>query len=79
MIKVSVRTNTTRKEVTAEVTDTPATVFSKMGISMAGSVISLDGKFLNQTDCNSSFDQLGVVDGSIIGLSANVKADGAIL
>ncbi len=77
MIKVLVKTNTTRKEVTAEITSTPKAVFSEMGVSVSGAVVNLNGTILSATDLNSNFAALGVADGTTINLNSIVKADGA--
>lgn len=77
MIKVLVKTNTTRKEVTAETTSTPKAVFNEMGVSVSGAVVNLNGTILSATDLNSTFAALGVTDGTTINLNSIVKADGA--
>lgn len=77
MIRVIVKTNTTRREVTASVNNTPKSVFDDMGVSTAGAVANLNGTTLNATDLNSTFEALGVQDGSTVNLNSIVKADGA--
>ncbi len=77
MIKVLVKTNTIRTEVVTEVTDTPASVFSKAQAGTSGSIINLNGMQLSVTDLNSTFAALGVDDGSTVNLNSIVKADGA--
>lgn len=77
MIKLYVKTNTARREVTADVTATPASVFNDMGVSTAGASINLNGTILSATDLNSSFSALGVADGATANLNSIVKADGA--
>lgn len=77
MIKVYVKTNSIRKDVTTDVTATPASVFSDLGASTAGAAVNLNGTILTATDLNSSFEALGVADGSTVNLNSIVKADGA--
>lgn len=77
MIKVLVKTNTTRREVTADVTQTPGAVFNDMGVSVAGAVVNLNGTILTATDLNTPFETLGVQDGTSVNLNSIVKADGA--
>lgn len=74
MIKVIVKTSTTRKEVTTETSATPASV---LGAGVAGAHVNLNGVILSATDLNSTFEALGVQDGSIVNLNSIVKADGA--
>lgn len=77
MIKVIVKTNAIRKEVVAEVTDTPIHAFEEADAGYAGSMINLNGTPLTATDLHSSFESLGVTDGSTVNLNSIVKADGA--
>ena len=78
MIKVIIKTNTVRnKEVTAETTTTPAQVFNEIGVSVAGASVNLNGMILTATDLNSSFEALGVADGTVVNLNSVIKADGA--
>ncbi len=77
MIKVFVKTNTTRKEVLVDVSSSPASVFNDLGVSTASSAINLNGKILTGTELDSSFEALGVADGGSVNLNSIVKADGA--
>ena len=77
MIKVLVKTNTVRREVVADVNSTPNAVLEDMGVSVAGSVVNLNGTILTATDLNSTFTTLGATDGATINLNSIVKADGA--
>lgn len=77
MIQITLRTNTIRKVVTAEVSDTPNQVFTNNGLSVANSMVNLNGTILGAVDINSPFSALGVVDGSTNNLNAIIKADGA--
>lgn len=77
MIKVLVKTNTTRQEVIAEVTETPAQVFEEANAGVSGAMVNLNGTVLTATDLNSTFEALGVADGATVNLNSIVKADGA--
>lgn len=77
MIAVQVRTNTTRKTRNVDITSTPAQVFSDLEISPAGAMINLNGTILSATDLNSTFEALGVTDGTTCNLNSIVKMDGA--
>ena len=77
MIQVSVKTNTTRKTVTAETTDTPAKIFADLGIDISSSKVNLNGVQLSVADMNAPFANLGVTDGASVSLNSIVKADGA--
>ena len=77
MIKVIVKSNTTRQEVIAEVTKTPAQILEQANVGMSNSVANLNGTPLTATDLHSTFEMLGVADGSTLNLNSIVKADGA--
>lgn len=81
MIKITLKTNTVRKEVTAEMTQTPAGVFANENINTAGSQINLNGTILTAAEMNTTFEALsadiGFADGTSISLSSIIKADGA--
>lgn len=77
MIKVLVKTNTTRQEVITEVTKTPAQVFEEANAGVSGAMVNLNGTVLTATDLNSTFEHLGVADGATVNLNSIVKADGA--
>lgn len=78
MIQLNVRTNTTRRTITTDVTSTPRSVFTEMGIDTSTSMVNLDGAILSAEDFGKTFDRLGVADGSVANLNAIVKADGAV-
>lgn len=78
MIKVLVKTNVLRQEVVTETTTTPGKVFEDLGISLLGSMVNLNGTTLYGVDLNSSFESLGVTDGSTVSLNSIIKADGAV-
>lgn len=77
MITVNVRTNTTRRAVSAEITATPREVFTEVGIDASTSMVNLNGMILSGVDFGHTFEELGVADGSTANLNAIVKADGA--
>lgn len=77
MIKVIVKSNFVRKEVTAELTQTPQEIFSNLGIDPAGASQTLNGSFLSAVQLNTPFESLDIQDGSVAYLSSIVKADGA--
>ena len=56
MIKVLVKTNTTRQEVITEVTKTPAQVFEEANAGVSGAMVNLNGTVLSATDLNSTFE-----------------------
>lgn len=77
MISVNVRTNTTRRTVNKDITDTPRQVFNELGVDTSTSMVNLNGTILSGADFDKSFESLGVADGSTASLNAIVKADGA--
>lgn len=79
MISINVRTNTTRRTVTTDVTSTPKEVFAELGIDTSTSMVNLDGAILSAADFGKTFEALNIADGSTANLNAIVKADGALL
>jgi hypothetical protein len=77
MISVNVRTSTTRRAVSTDITATPKSVFAELDIDTSTSSVVLDGARLTASDYVKSFEELGVTDGSTVTMSAIVKADGA--
>lgn len=77
MISVNVRTNSTRKTVSTDITTTPKALFAELGIDTSTSMINLDGAPITGADFSKTFEELGIADGTTVGLSAIVKADGA--
>lgn len=77
MISVNVRTNTTRRTVSEEITATPREVFNELGVDISTSMINFNGTILSGADLDNSFESLGAVDGTTANLNAIVKADGA--
>jgi hypothetical protein len=77
MLSINVRTNTTRRTVSQDVTSTPRAVFNELGIDTSTSMVNLNGTILSGADFDKSFESLGVADGTTANLNAIVKADGA--
>lgn len=77
MISINVRTNTTRRTVSADVTSTPRQVFDELGIDTSSSMVNLNGTILTGRDFDDTFEALRIEDGSVANLNAIVKADGA--
>ena len=77
MLSINVRTNTTRRTVSEDVTATPKQVFAELGVDTSTSMVNLNGTILSGTDFNKTFEELGVEDGTTANLNAIVKADGA--
>ena len=78
MISINVRTNTTRRTVSVDVTDTPRKVFADLGVDTSTSMVNLDGAILSAADFGKTFEELNVADGATANLNAIVKADGAL-
>ena len=79
MISINVRTNTTRRTITTDVTSTPRDVFNELGVDTSTSMVNLDGAILSAADFGKTFEELRVADGSTANLNAIVKADGAVI
>lgn len=77
MIQVKINTNTERKTVVVEPTQTPADVMRANGYNVSGSMLNLNGVVLNSTTMYDTFTNLGVADGATANLSAVTKGDGA--
>ena len=77
MIQVIVGTNTQRKTVNTEITNTIKSVLDAEGIDTYGSMVNLDGEILSASDLHSTFEQLDVKDGNSVRLTCVVKAQGA--
>ena len=77
MISINVRTNTTRRTVSMDVTSTPRDVFNELGVDTSTSMVNLDGAILSAADFGKTFEELRIADGSTANLNAIVKADGA--
>lgn len=77
MISVNVRTNTTKRTVNEDITATPRSVFTELGVDTSTSMVNLNGTILSGSDFDNSFEALGIADGTTANLNAIVKADGA--
>lgn len=77
MISVSVKTNAVRTTVNTDITNTPRALFAELHIDTSTSMVNLDGAPLSAADFGKTFEELRVADGSVVGLNAIVKADGA--
>lgn len=77
MIQVNVKTNSTRRTVNADVTETPAQLFERIGANVSGATNNLNGTILSAADMQQPFSALGVQDGTSVSLNSVVKADGA--
>lgn len=77
MIKVVIKTTTLRREVTANLDDTPLKVFGDYGVDIDSGIINLDGAPLSHAEVNTSFEELGVQEGATCSLNCIVKAYGA--
>lgn len=76
MIKVLVKNNTTREEVITDLQATPLQIFNQKGIDISGSQVNFNGVIITSEKFNSTFEELGVEDGSVVNLNSVVKADG---
>ena len=77
MIKISVKTNTTRKEIIKELTATPEEVLNEVGADTQKGAAILDGVSLNSAKMKQTFAELGIADNATVTLSSIVKADSA--
>ena len=75
IIKVVIGTNTERKTVTVDNTETIKNVLNANDINYTSCVIHLDGLPLNVTELNSTFEALNITDEC--SLLAVVKASNA--
>ena len=78
MIKVSVKTNTTRKELSVLPTTTPLEVFAQAGVNNVGNCsVNLNGRTLTKVELEETLENLGYKAGDEVALGAIVKADAA--
>jgi sulfur carrier protein ThiS len=75
IIKVTIGTNTERKEITVDNTKTIKDVLTDNGVNYTSCVVHLDGVPLGVSDLNSSFASLNITDSC--SLLAVVKASNA--
>ena len=65
----------TRRTIVVNEEQTVADVLTQENVNTTGATISLDGAVLTADEQNSTFEELGAVEGSV--LAAVVKADAA--
>ena len=65
----------TRRTIVVNEEQTVADVLTQENVNTTGATISLDGAVLTADEQNSTFEELGAVEGSV--LAAVVKADSA--
>ena len=75
MINLTVKTSDISRTVNAAITETPADVFSRLGVDPSRAQVTINGQLIARL--GSSFDELGVVDGKAYTLRATVKSDGS--
>lgn len=78
MIQVRITTNTARKTVTVEPTQTLMDAFDAAGVSVGNAVVYVDGMVVNANEQYDTLTEIGVEDESTIQVSAIVKADSAV-
>lgn len=77
MINLSIGTNTERKNVMVEPTQTLSEVLSAQGVNVNGCALHLNGSMIAGADTQETFAALGVIDGTKATLIAVIKADSA--
>lgn len=77
MINLSIGTNTERKNVIVEPTQTLADVLSENNVNVGGCALHLNGTLIAGADTEETFEGLGIADGTKAMLIAVVKADSA--
>lgn len=77
MISVTIRGNGFDRTVTAEVTSTPRETLDEVGYDYSRSLVSIKGRNLNGSSLDTTYQDLGVEDGTATRLTAVVKSDGA--
>ena len=76
MIKVIIKTTSVRREITANLSDTPRSLFDEQGIDIESGIINLDGAPLCFVELNKPLGELGIAEGAICSLNCIVKAYG---
>lgn len=66
MIKVTIGTTTSRKQVVVEPTKTPKDVLNENDIAFDVAVIHMDGVPLSVSELNKSFEALGVTESATL-------------
>lgn len=77
MIKLSVGTNTERKQIIVEAEQTLAEVLAANDVNVSGCALHLNGTLIAGADVSETFETLGVKDGTSAMLIAVIKADSA--
>jgi hypothetical protein len=77
MINLTIGTNTERRTVIVEPTETLASVLSANNVITSNAAIHLNGSLIPGCDMQCTFDELGVEDDTEAMLIAVVKADSA--
>lgn len=77
MINLKIGTNTQRKDVIVEASETIQDILDANEISTIGCALHLNGTLIAQADTDQTLEELGVKDGTKAMLIAVVKADSA--
>ena len=77
MIKLTIGTNTERKNVMVEPEQTLAEVLTANNVDASHSALNLNGTLIPGVDQEQTFEELGIADGSEAMLIAVIKADSA--
>lgn len=78
MIQIRVKANGATRIVNKEINATPAEVFSDLDLEISKAQITVNGTILTASQINSTFEALGVEDGSEVRIGSVVKTDNAI-
>lgn len=78
MIQIRVKANGATRIVNKEINATPAEVFSDLDLEISKAQITVNGTILTASQINSTFETLGVEDGSEVRIGSVVKTDNAI-
>ena len=79
MINLTIGTNTERKTVVVEPTDTLQDVLRENNVNTGSAAIHLNGSLIPGCDLDQTFEDLGVEDDTQAMLIAVVKADSAAI
>jgi sulfur carrier protein ThiS len=77
MINLTIGTNTERKSVIVEPEQTLSDVLAENSVNVNGCALHLNGSLIAGVDTDSTFEELGVADGTKATLIAVIKADSA--
>ena len=78
MIQIRVKANGATRIVNKEINATTAEVFSDLDLEISKAQITVNGTILTASQINSTFEALGVEDGSEVRIGSVVKTDNAI-